>query len=153
MYDLVYKEMGAARLLEELDEPVWMDLEGEVVATEAEAVGEKVTHDVKHPDYMLFVDEVGNNTNMKDDGNVGGEKLHCWHWRVCHGVDHFCRTRIDSRTTTRHRHPMYNQSRRQLLNAIKPWTWQAASRWTNLYFSRERSTSIRMLHNKRGDIF
>ena len=23
----------------------------------------------------MFVDEVGNNTNMKDDGNVGGEKL------------------------------------------------------------------------------
>ena len=30
---------------------------------------------MKHPEYMLFVDEVGNNTNMKDDGNVGGELL------------------------------------------------------------------------------
>ena len=30
---------------------------------------------MKHPDYMRFVEEVGNNTNMKYDGNVGGEKL------------------------------------------------------------------------------
>ena len=34
-----------------------------------------MTHVVKHPQYMIFVDEVGNNTNMKDDGKIGGEKL------------------------------------------------------------------------------
>ena len=40
-----------------------------------EVLGMKVTHQVKHPEYMLFLDEVENNTNMKDDGNVGGERL------------------------------------------------------------------------------
>ena len=35
----------------------------------------KVTHQVNHPDYILFVYEVGNNTNMKDYGKVGGERL------------------------------------------------------------------------------
>ena len=29
---------------------------------------------MKHPEYVLFVDEVGNNTCMKDDGHFGGTK-------------------------------------------------------------------------------
>ena len=39
------------------------------------ALGMKFTHRVKHPEYMLFVDEVGNNTNMKDDEKFGGERF------------------------------------------------------------------------------
>ena len=35
----------------------------------------KVTHRVNHPEYMLFVNEVRNNINMKYDGKVGGEQL------------------------------------------------------------------------------
>jgi hypothetical protein len=75
MYDLVYDQMDQAGVLEDLDEPVWMNLAGEVVSSEAESFGEKVTKIMKHPEYVLFVDEVGNNTNMKDDGRVGGERL------------------------------------------------------------------------------
>ena len=75
MYDLVYEQMDEAGVLQDLEEPVWLNLAGEIVASEAEAFGEKVTQTVKHPDYVLFVDEVGNNTNMKDDGRVGGERL------------------------------------------------------------------------------
>ena len=67
--------MKEARILEALDEPVWMNREGEIVMSAEEALGMKVTHRVKHPEYMLFVDEVGNNTNMKYDGKVGGERL------------------------------------------------------------------------------
>ena len=74
MYNLVYDVMDEARILEKLPEPVWMNLAGDVV-DKAAAVGEKVTHHVKYPEYQVFVDEVGNNTNMKDDGNIGGEKL------------------------------------------------------------------------------
>ena len=33
-----------------------------------------MTHELIHPDYVLFVDEVGNNTNMRDDGQIGGTK-------------------------------------------------------------------------------
>ena len=54
---------------------MWMNVSGNQVETEEEAVGRKVTHVVKHPQYMMFVDEVGNNTNMKDGGNIGEEKL------------------------------------------------------------------------------
>ena len=35
----------------------------------------KVTHLVKHPEYIIFVDEVGNNTNIKYDGEFGGKRL------------------------------------------------------------------------------
>ena len=52
-----------------------MNRNGDIVMSAKEALGMKVTHQVKHPEYILFVDEVGNNTNMKDDGKVGGERL------------------------------------------------------------------------------
>ena len=29
---------------------------------------------VTHPEYILFADEVGNNTCQKDDGHMGGQK-------------------------------------------------------------------------------
>ena len=40
-----------------------------------EALGMKIMHQVKHPQYMIFLDEVGNNTNMKYYGKVWGEQL------------------------------------------------------------------------------
>ena len=52
-----------------------MNLAGEIVSSEAEAFGEKVSKIVKHADYLLFVNKVGNNTNMKEDGRIGGERL------------------------------------------------------------------------------
>ena len=50
-----------------------MNREGDIVMSAEAALGMKATHLVKHSEYMLFVDEVGNNTNMKDDGKFGGE--------------------------------------------------------------------------------
>jgi hypothetical protein len=52
-----------------------MNLAGEIILPESEAFGEKVSKMVKHADYLLFVNEVGNNTNMKEDGHIGGERL------------------------------------------------------------------------------
>ena len=75
MYNLVYDRMKEARILEALDEPVWMNREGDIVMSAEEALGMNFKHQVKHPDYMIFVDEVGNNTNMNDDGKVRGERL------------------------------------------------------------------------------
>ena len=56
MYKLVYDRMKEARVLEALDEPVWMNCEGEIVMSAEEALGMKVMHRVKHPEYILFVD-------------------------------------------------------------------------------------------------
>ena len=67
--------MKEARIIEALEEPVWMNREGEIVMSAEEALGMKVTHHLKHPKYMLFVDEVGNNTNMKYYGKFGGKRL------------------------------------------------------------------------------
>ena len=75
MYTLVYAVMEEAHLLSKLDHRVWMNVAGDQVETEEEAVGQKLTHVVKHPQYMMFIDEVGNNTNMKYDGNIGGGEL------------------------------------------------------------------------------
>ena len=52
-----------------------MNSEGGIVMYVEEAIGTKVTHRVKHPEYMIFVDEFGNNTNMKYYGKVGGKRL------------------------------------------------------------------------------
>ena len=52
-----------------------MNLYGEIFMYVEEALGMKGTYRVKHPEYMLFVDEFGNNTNMKNDGKVGGKRL------------------------------------------------------------------------------
>ena len=73
MYDLVYDRMEQARILEALDEPVWINHEGGIFMSAEESLGMKVTHRLNHPEYMLFVDEVGNNINIKDDGKVRGE--------------------------------------------------------------------------------
>ena len=75
MYNLVHDRMEEAHILEALDEPVWMNRGGDIVMLEEEDIGMKATHRLKHPEYMLFVDEVGNNTNMKDDGKFGVEQL------------------------------------------------------------------------------
>ena len=58
MYNLVYDRMKEARILEALDEPAWMNREGEIVMSSEEALGMKFTHQVKHPEYILFVYEV-----------------------------------------------------------------------------------------------
>ena len=72
IYNIVYDVMDEAGVLEKLEEPVWMNPNEEVVESKEEAHGEKVRYKVNYPEYCVFVDEVGNNTNMKDNGNVGG---------------------------------------------------------------------------------
>ena len=74
MYNEVYKEMVNAGVAVELDQPVWMDKDGNEV-TESDAFGRKCTHKIIHPEMCLVVDEVGGNTNMVDDGHRGGEKF------------------------------------------------------------------------------
>ena len=52
MYTLVYAFMEEAQLLSKLDHPVLMNISGDQVETEEEAVGQKVAHVVKHPQSM-----------------------------------------------------------------------------------------------------
>ena len=75
MYNLAHYVMDEEGLLEKLDSPQWMKMDGDVVETRKEDFCKRDTHRMKHPDHQVFVDEGGNNINIKDDGNVGGEKL------------------------------------------------------------------------------
>ena len=48
MYNLVYNVMDEAGVLEKLEEPIWMNLNEEVVESKEEAHGEKVMYKVKY---------------------------------------------------------------------------------------------------------
>jgi len=62
----------------ELPEPVYMNKVGEVVeADNPLAYGLLVRHNLLHLDWLLFMDEIGINTNQKEDGHSGGEKYVC----------------------------------------------------------------------------
>ena len=60
-----------AKIAEFLPEPIWMNEKGEEVS-ELEAVGMKCRIKITHPELGITLDEVGGNTNMMDDGHVGG---------------------------------------------------------------------------------
>ena len=65
MYDLVFNAMESAGVELNSDEPSWMNKKGETVKDDSEAFGLNCTHKLIHPEYVLFVDEVGSNTNKK----------------------------------------------------------------------------------------
>jgi hypothetical protein len=53
-------------------EPLWRNKKGEVVEEEEKAFGMQSKYELIHPDWLLFVDEVGSNTSQSKDGHVGG---------------------------------------------------------------------------------
>ena len=55
------------------DSPVFMDRNGETTEDETKALGHAVKVEVTDPDNIIYGDEVGSNTNMKDDGHIGGK--------------------------------------------------------------------------------
>jgi hypothetical protein len=42
---------------------------------EADVYGRKMKYLLRHPEKLLFVDEVGDNISKKGDGNAGGHKF------------------------------------------------------------------------------
>ena len=74
MYNHAIDAMVDAGLAIELNEPVWMDRNGNV-CSEEDAFGCKVHHKLLRPDMCMCGDEVGNNISMKGDGHAGGELL------------------------------------------------------------------------------
>ena len=75
MYNLVYEAMEIAGVAKKLPQPEWQNEKGEKVSNREEAVGEMIEYELTHPDHVLYVDEVGNNTCQKDDGSKGGQKM------------------------------------------------------------------------------
>ena len=74
IYNLVYKAMESADVTIRLDKSKWMNEKSEEVSDPFKEIRVECTHILIHPEYVLFADEVGCNTNQKDDGKYGGEK-------------------------------------------------------------------------------
>ena len=67
MYTHDYEAMEGASIAKVLDEPVWMDKDGNL-CSEDESFGCKVTHALQYPGMAFVMDEVGGNTSQKGDG-------------------------------------------------------------------------------------
>jgi hypothetical protein len=74
MYDVIYDEFVDAGVAEVLEEKVSMDREGNI-CEEADRFGELCDIKITHPEYILFADETGCNTNQKKDGHQAGTKF------------------------------------------------------------------------------
>ena len=77
MYDEVYQALVDCGAATSLDVPVYMDRDGNKVASQSQAFGCKCTHVIDHPWMCLVVDEVGSNLSQKGDGHIGGQKYVC----------------------------------------------------------------------------
>jgi hypothetical protein len=75
MYDTVYNAMVECGVAEVLDEETMFDKEGNEVHDPTLMYGRPTKYRLLKPERCLFVDEVGCNTNQKEDGHVGGEKF------------------------------------------------------------------------------
>jgi hypothetical protein len=75
MYDGVYDRLAEAGFAEVLDNEVWLDIHGNIVQNEVESYRQKTKYLLRHPEKLLFVDEVSKNISQKGDGNPGGQKF------------------------------------------------------------------------------
>jgi hypothetical protein len=73
MYDNIYDTMVEAGVDKKLDEPIWVNNNG-IETDEKDAFGRMAAHALCHPDYVVFVDEVGCNTSQEGDGAHGDKK-------------------------------------------------------------------------------
>jgi hypothetical protein len=76
MYDDIYKTMVEAGVALELHEHVYLDKEANTVLEDNPArYGCKTKFKLTHPERVLFVDKVGENTSQKQEGHLGLRKL------------------------------------------------------------------------------
>eukprot|EP00957_Ditylum_brightwellii_P110263 8409858-Ditylum_brightwellii.AAC.1 len=73
MYDNIYQVLEEKGLAVKLDTPVLKNKAGETVTDESKAYGLPVEYELIKPEYFLFADETGCNTNQKKEGRVGGK--------------------------------------------------------------------------------
>jgi len=77
MYNEIYSHLVTSGLAVKHDEAVWRNAAGEVVLCEEDACGMKSCFELIHPEWLVFVDEVGSNTSQAKDGAVGGQTYLC----------------------------------------------------------------------------
>jgi hypothetical protein len=74
MYHECCEKMVESKIAIKTAEENWLDKYGVVVEEEHLAFGRKTKYQMIQPNYLVFVDEVGDNTSQKDDGNIAGTK-------------------------------------------------------------------------------
>jgi hypothetical protein len=77
MYNEVYSHLVSAGVAVKHEAPVWRNTTGEVVTCEKEALGLQSAYELVHPEWLVFVDEVGSNTSQVKDGAIGGQTYLC----------------------------------------------------------------------------
>ena len=96
MYDQTYLEFVKAGIVLEMDEETYLDNKGNIVLEyDKKRLGNKTRYKLQHPEYLLFVDKVGSNTNGEKD-KTANEKI------LCHTDDrpHQVSSSSDHRYTT-----------------------------------------------------
>ena len=73
MYAKIYQNFVNAGVAVTLLSPKYFNMGGNEVQKE-KAYGEACTIDITHPEWVLFGDKIGCNTNMRGNGNIGGTK-------------------------------------------------------------------------------
>ena len=72
IYNHVYEQMVAAKVAAKLEDEAMHDDDSNLTKNRREMVGRKSKFKLKHHKNILFVDETGCNTNLKQDGRLGG---------------------------------------------------------------------------------
>ena len=72
MYNLLHKAINLAGVPEKSSEPEWQNEYSQKLSCESEATGENIEYKILHPNYILHVDEIGNNTYRRDNGRMYG---------------------------------------------------------------------------------
>ena len=75
MYDCVYERMVEGGVAIKHEEPIMYDARGEITSDPALCAGKESFYELIAPNNVLLVDETGCNTNQKDDGPIGKEKM------------------------------------------------------------------------------
>jgi hypothetical protein len=76
MYNKEHNSLVTAGLAVKHDEPVWRSAASNIVPEEI-MFGCKSTFELIHPEWLVFVNEVGSNTSQTKDGNIGGQTYLC----------------------------------------------------------------------------
>jgi hypothetical protein len=74
MYNAEYKAMVEAMVAIKHDEEIMLDCDGNITNNKDKMVGRKTRYQLTKPEQCVYVDKTGCNTNMKDDGHVGGRQ-------------------------------------------------------------------------------
>jgi hypothetical protein len=74
MYDLIYDKLAEKGLTEVWETEKMLDKEGTEVTNKEDMYGRPTKYNLTHPEKLIFVDELGENTSQENDGNKTGTK-------------------------------------------------------------------------------